>query len=340
LILLTTSDYLPKIGGLTSFTLNIENTLRELDLPYEIFHWKNPEEIKNFDKNKLKNYDLIINIHVMFSWLIDSDHDRMINFIHGSEILMTSPNILKKLYKRIFKKSYFEKMSKCRFNFFISAATLEKISKIGFKSDFSRDIIFHNCIKVSPNKLIEKNIDSDELVMTCIVRNVPHKNLLGTLGFVERVAHLFNRNISLIVPKNSNLNSRSERVKIIELKTDENEERDNAFIKAHFNLLMSKDESNKGFFEGFGLTILEAGKFSTPSIVLDTGGLGEAVHHKFTGWVLKEINDDEILHINIISNEDKYKEVSSNCYQHTVNNHSLEEYKKLIKLISIKEDVA
>ena len=39
-VLITTSDYLPNLGGLTSYTCNVESSLRELGISYELFHWR------------------------------------------------------------------------------------------------------------------------------------------------------------------------------------------------------------------------------------------------------------------------------------------------------------
>lgn len=101
LILLTTSDYFPKLGGLSTFTQNIETVLRELKLEYKLIHCKNYNEIQDISDDELSKCSLIINIHPQFSWFTGKYHEKMINFIHGSEILMTSPNV----FKRIFKKN-------------------------------------------------------------------------------------------------------------------------------------------------------------------------------------------------------------------------------------------
>ncbi len=119
--MITTSDYLPQIGGLSTFTENMEKTLKELCLEYEVFHWKKYTDIKL--SPDLKKYDYILNVHPQFAWLAESSHEKMINFIHGSEILMTSPNLLKRMFKQFKKREYFSKLEESYLNIFISRAT-------------------------------------------------------------------------------------------------------------------------------------------------------------------------------------------------------------------------
>lgn len=329
MILITTSDYLPKLGGLTTFTRNVETVLQELNIPYELFHWNSPNDILNFKTNTLDKYDYIINIHSLFCWLLPSHqhqhHRKMINFIHGSEILMTSPNILKRLFKRLHAKKYFARMHDSHMNLFISHATQTKAVKAGFCVDYSRDLIFHNCIDLHGAQFISNSLmGSSKIVLICIARNVPHKNLEGAVQLAESVAAQLKKPVSLIVPKGTGL--KSSLISIDELSGFSDEERESAFRMAHFNLLLSLDHSAKGFFEGFGLTVLEAGKFGVPSIVLNTGGLPEAVHDNITGHVLKDLSVDSLKELETFVNERAYQEMRKNCYIHTVTDHSLNEY--------------
>lgn len=91
--------------------------------------------------------------------------------------------------------------------------------------------------------------------------------------------------------------------------------RDTIYEKSDFKLLLSLDHSECGFYEGFGLAVVEASKFGTPSVVLNTGGLPENVHHKKTGWVLESISKEEVedFYKYIIEN---YSELSIACHEH------------------------
>lgn len=337
MILLTTSDYFPTLGGLSTFAQNIECVLRELKLEYKLFHWKSFKEIQNISDEELSQFSLVINIHPQFSWLRNSHQAKMINFIHGSEILMTSPNVIKKVYKKINKHEYFKKLGMCYLNIFISEATLSKAHDEGYAVDYSRDLILHNCIDVRDAQFVKKDI-KNKLYFSCIVRNVPHKNLAGSLKFCELVADVTGKEVELMVPKDSRL--ASSRITVKELSGSENDVRDNAYRSSHYNLLLSHDHSKKGFYEGFGLTVLEAAKFGTPSIVMNTGGLPEAVHQGETGWIIDEVSLEVVQDIFNRDNESRYQQMAIDCYGHTIRSHSLHEYTKLLKMISMQRGVA
>jgi glycosyltransferase involved in cell wall biosynthesis len=336
LILITTSDYLPKLGGLSTFTRNIEEVITDLGIPYRVFHWNDPQEILHFDPREIENYELIINVHVLFCWLAPSGQERMMNFIHGSEILMTSPNIFKRIIKNIKKETYFSQMYRSYFNFFISKATQDKAKEKGFKIDYSRDVIFHNCININAvnRKQLPKKL-CEELVFTCIVRNVPHKNVSGAVKFCELVQTIYQIPVKLILPKNTN--AHSTKITIEELLDQSDLERNNSYKVAHYNLLLSLDHSKFGYFEGFGLTVLEAGQFAVPSIVFNTGGLPESVHHNETGYVIDSISEDVVNSLPNLINETIYYTLSEKCFFHTIENHSLDEYKKFFgKILSVR----
>jgi glycosyltransferase involved in cell wall biosynthesis len=337
LILVTTSDYFPKLGGLSSFTENIVKVLKESALPFDLFHWKKYQDIQDYSHDELAKYSLIINIHPQFAWLSDSHHGKMINFVHGSEILMRSPNPVKHIFKRVQRKKYFSKIENCFLNIFISEATHLKAVVEGFKTDYSRDLILHNCIDTNSSQFIKKDI-TGKLVFSCIVRNVPHKNLLGSVNFCEIVSDLTGQQVELLVPKNSQVTS--DKIKIIELKSADDNERDNAYKAAHFNLLLSLDHSSRGFFEGFGLTVLEAAKFGTPSIVMNTGGLPEAVHQGETGWVIEEVSVDSVKTVLSKFDEVNYQKMAIECFKHTTHSHSLNEYSRLFEAIYTQRGVA
>lgn len=330
MILITTSDYFPQIGGLTSFTQNIIDSLKENKIEYDLFHWKNVREIRSFDQKKLDQYELIINVHPMFCWLANNNHEKMINFIHGSEIMMTSKNIFKKIIKKFNKNNFFKKMYNAKNNFFISDFTRAKIQELGYQVQYSRDIVFHNNIKVDSviDEKIEKTNINDEIKLVCVARNVPHKNISGCVLLGELLAKMLERPVSLVLSPGINLKSNT--IKISNLKDFSDEERNKSFKSSHYNLLLSKDCSSEGFFEGFGLTVLEAAVYETPSIVLRSGGLPEAVHHMFNGIVLDEISDDDIAKYKDLFSEISYRNISNRAREHVRNNHSIDLYSKLI----------
>ena len=331
MILVTTSDYYPQMGGLSTFTGNIEKVLKELNVDYEVFHWKKHSDIGKYDKKKLSQYFAIINIHSQFCWQSEITHPRIINFIHGSEVLMTSPNSLKRFVKGINKKSYFERLGKSYLNIFISEASLKKTHERGYAIDYSRDLILHNCIDIQDAEYIARDFNADKWTLSCIVRDVPHKNLKGTLAFCESLQKITKKEIELIVPLDTKISSKN--ILITKLTSHDSAERNEAYKKSQFNLLLSQDHSAIGFYEGFGLTVLEAGKFGTPSVVFSSGGLPEAVHHLATGWVLPSLHHNAIEAFVDQIDDANYLKISKKCHHHTLHSHSLAEYDRLFKCI-------
>ncbi len=332
MILLTTSDYFPQLGGLSTFTANLEKVFKELNLDYEVFHWKKFSDIKKISNKDLTKYSLIVNVHSHVGLNSLFQHNKVVNFIHGSEALFTSPNIIKKIIKKFyFKKKYFSFLEGSFFNVFISEATLKKTMTSGLTPDYSRDLVIHNGIEIKNVHSVIKKLDS-KIVFTCIARNVPHKNISGAIRFCEIYSNLTKKKVQIILP--SGVEASSSQVEIVNLKNSTDEIRNAAFLKAHFNLLLSLDHSHQGFYEGFGLTTLEAAQFSVPSVVLNTGGLPEAVHHKKTGWVLSKINEDEVGQFLNFFDEVNYKKICFEAYRHTKQSHSLESYKLFFKMIS------
>ena len=197
--------------------------------------------------------------------------------------------------------------------------------------DYSRDLVIHNGIEIKNVNSIIKKLDS-KIVFTCIARNVPHKNIAGAIRFCELYSAFTDKKVQMILP--GGVEASSSQIEIVNLKNSTDEVRNAAYLKAHFNLLLSLDHSHLGFYEGFGLTTLEAAQFSVPSVVLNTGGLPEAVHHMKTGWVLSKIDEDEIEQFLEYFDDVNYKKVCIEAYRHTKESHSLESYKLFFKMIS------
>ena len=90
-VLLTTPDYLPKLGGLTTYTLQVEKALKKLDLHYELLVWNSLSDLKKKTSDKKKgDYDYILNVHYQAGYFLKHIGAKQVNFIHGSEILFYS----------------------------------------------------------------------------------------------------------------------------------------------------------------------------------------------------------------------------------------------------------
>lgn len=322
--LLTTSDYLPQLGGLTSFTLNLEASLKSIGFNYDLLHWRSSEK-KIIDINK---YDIVFNVHYLGGYLNPEirKHSKVVNFIHGSEILFTSPSIFKRVVKKILRKpqlNYFERSYK---NIFISNCTYEKLKHNGYKGNYARDLVFHNCINVESANFNEKNIATEVLKVACIARDVPHKNLKGVLQFCEILSDVSGKKVQVYLT--SNKTSDHALVEVFNVSNISNEKRDELLAQVHLNLLLSLDHSRNGFYEGFGLSILEGNIFGTPGVVLNSGGLSENVHHQFNGIVLNEVSHAEVESAWIFLS-DHYHRIQKNAFEHVNKYHGLNQYKAL-----------
>ena len=328
-ILLTTSDYPPKLGGLSTFCIGIEACLKEMGIDYDLFVWKDLNQLRSHKEIKRK-YKWCIHIHFMAGHVLKDFGQRHCNFIHGSEIVFTSPQWHKRLVKNLLKGQFIKYFEKSYFNFFISEFTKELLIKKGLHSRDDRDLVFHNCISLGDEKFVSKNLNEDEIRLTCFARDVPHKNLDGCFQFAKHLAKISSKKVVL----NITCENRwvSQLVEIRDISGVENQKRDNIMRDSHFNLLLSLDHSKKGFFEGFGLTPLEAGRWGTPSIVFKSGGLPESVHHHKTGWVFDSLAPEKILEWwNDI--HENYDSISKEVYRHTHSSHGLDHYKYLLEKV-------
>ena len=326
-VLITTPDYLPKLGGLTTFTIGLEKVLNDLGIIYDILVWDSIGELKNCEHKR--NYDQCLHVHFMAGhFLKHIKSNKVINFIHGSEILFYSPNPIKRLAKMWMKRSLLKYIEKSYLNIFISEATKNLLTSQGHSGDYSRDITLHNCIDTLGARLASLNLEEDELRFICVARDVPHKNIEGALDLCTSALKILNKSIKLYVT--APLSSRGG-VVVENIQGIDNDELELLYQKSHFNILLSLDHSHKGFIEGFGLTVLEAGKYGAPSIVSCYGGLPEAVHHNVTGWVLDSVERASFDNFWLSFDMDKYKQIRLQTYEHTTAVHSLDYYKRFME---------
>ena len=330
MLLLTTPDYLPKLGGLTSHTLNVEKVLKELGVEYELFQWNSYLDIIRYPKTKLAKFDYILNIHSGFNMFMPSNDAKVINFVNGAEMLFYSPSPMKKFVKVLTRKFGLRRMAHAYVNIFISEFTFKKTCSKGLRGDYSRDIIFPMMVDTSHHKLNLKSLN-DPLKFICVARDVPHKNFAGAIYFCELLQEISGRPVEFITVTNKKFES--SKIAIRSVINPSNEQRDKLLAEAHINLLFSLDHSHVGFFEGFGQIVQEAGCLGTPSLVLSTGGLPESVHDEDTGWVLNDLTETSIKNWWKGMNSEKYEKISRECYQHTIDSHDLKEWKKLFKTV-------
>lgn len=322
-ILLTTPDYPPKkIGGLSTFTLNLETNLKSMGLEYDLLVWNSLNELKGAD---FDSYDLVLNVHFMPALKIKNT--KYINFVHGGEIFPYSPNLLKRLLKKIFQKKITQALTNATYNIFISESSFNIFKSLGKKIDYSRDLIYHNTIDLAGAKFIDKEWNQ-ELQICCFARNVPHKNLNGCVELYKQLKKRHPFGAKLYITSDTDYGDPD----IINLGNISDSEREEVLKRSHLNFLLSLDHSSKGQIEGFGLTVLEAGKYGVPSISSTFGGLPESVHHKITGWNLV-LNNKQAFEECYSFFELNYLELREKTYHHTIDCHRIEMYQKLLESI-------
>ncbi len=325
-VLLTTSDYLPQLGGLTTYTQNIEICLNNLKIEYDLFHWKSISDLKKFSTTQ--SYTHLINIHFMGGFYLQHilPACKHINVYHGSELFFTSPNIVKKIIKKIIKSQMIKYIAQVKNNIFISSYTQSIAKKMGLHLSYERDLIFHNCIDVSLASYTKQTIDQ-KITFCSIVRDTPHKNVIGCIEFCEHLQTITKKKIILSLPFKKYTSNIVE-IKVYPQLTDT--QREELYRESHFNLLLSLDHSSQGFIEGFGLSCLEAGKYGTPSIVLKTGGLPDNVHSLLNGLVINDTDSNQVSRINHLLEADRYHQLRLDTFNHTIISHALSRYEPLL----------
>lgn len=330
-VILTTPDYPPKLGGLSTFSRNLNDLLLEMNLDVEIMQWNTKTFVRS-SRFLIPKGDLYIHVHFMAGMLGQFPPEKSVNFCHGSEILFTSPNPIKKIIKKLGKfkgLDYFEK-SLC--NFFISNFTRKKLCSLGLKNNYGRDFVVHNNIRVNMDitPSIKKYGDNGRIRVCSIARDVPHKNLKGAYMFCLLLHKFTDFQVEFHVTSKQFTSKVG--VEVFPLTDKSDEEIQEVYKNSDLNLLLSKDHSEEGFFEGFGLTVLEAAQYGVPSVVSNTGGLAENVHHLYNGYVLSEVTEKTVqdFHSQALDNFEKW---SVNAYSHLSSSHQLETYKKIISKI-------
>ncbi|PIP91648.1 MAG: hypothetical protein COW01_01595 [Bdellovibrionales bacterium CG12_big_fil_rev_8_21_14_0_65_38_15] len=324
-VLLTTPEYPPhQLGGIATLSKTIVDALEAEGCTVTIFVWRKPQEVNQAIKNFQGH---LIHAHYWPSlWIASKDKKRSINIIHGAELLTYSKNPLIHFIKKRTKKYSNRALEQACANIFISQFSLDKAEQLGMKINYSRDILFPNRIDLTDVKMTKASSlkDSDEIKLCCFARDVPHKNIQGTIYFSELLADISKKKVSLRLGPGQYRSTKIE----INCEVVKNEQRDQIYKDSHFNCIFSLDQSHIGNVEGFGLTPLEAAKHSTPSIGFASGGLTESIHEQKTGWILKSINRDSVekwyreamIH---------YDDIAANCFKHTINNHSSSDYANL-----------
>lgn len=317
--LITTSDYYPQIGGLSTFCSNIEKSLTRNNIPYDVFHW---QTFRCFKSLQTEKYSMMIHIHPWASFYLSLFKKRMIpyvNFYHGSEILFCGSSQFKTLIKKIIRPYVIQKFEQAKNNVFISEFTFNKLLESGFRPNYSKDLVFHNTIEQVASYFIDLKIN-DRITFICVARDVPHKNLDGCVHFCENLKKMLpHLQVELRITSSR---FKSELVEIIDISASTDDQVKHHYRESHFNLLLTHDHSKLGYYEGFGLTCLEAASYGVPSIVSSHGGLPENVHHGLNGLVLPDSSDFKTFPFSLFDNADTYSKLRQSTFSHNQDSHA------------------
>jgi glycosyltransferase involved in cell wall biosynthesis len=323
-VLLTTPDYPPKLGGLSTFCKNIEFALKSLGLDYDLLVW-DPKKPLSARDELAHSYQWGVHIHFQGGLVLADKCEKNINFLHGSEILFTSPNPLKRLMKSLLKGRALNYLQKSYFNISISEFTMNRVSQKGLNIDYARDLVFHNCIDLNSSHFVEKSLSDDVINFICVARDVPHKNLELAFELVMSYSMRFQKKVKFYCTREFDDFGT---VECFNIQGRDDEEIRKLYCESHFNLLLSRDDSKVGFYEGFGLTVLESGCWGTPSITADSGGLPEACHDLETGWVYNLGSSFDNLFDKIEASS--YPSISRRVFEHSHQSHGRILYEKLL----------
>lgn len=347
-ITLTGPDFLPKVGGLSTYTETIKEALIAIGSEVEILPWASLQiknNLKHFEQ-QLSWADWIINTHSLFCYFIPDYHkkfsNKTINFIQGSELCFNSPNFFKALYKKIFKSKMLRPIEESVYNIFISQFTYQKILETGYRSDFSKDLFFYPPLRSLDSKAHNnsRNLINDKynrmkdqgVSLIWPSRFAPHKNGHDVFVFCQLLSEISGLKVTLYL-------TTSYQSKIPEGSSfkcffiDRDISLVDAYKKSHFNLIFSKDLFSQGFFEGFGLTALEAAQFGTPTLATPWGGQKEAVHANFTGQIINQINREEAQKWWDTLSCQFYLDLSKNCFEHTHHFHQKNKLENFLALL-------
>lgn len=315
-VLITTPDYPPqRIGGISTYVLNIEKVLESLKIEFKVFVWNSLSDLKSINLNE---YSHIINAH--FHALLKLDHPQMLTIVHGGELYSYSKNPFKKFLKSFLHKKILHSLTKSKKNIFVSEFSYNLFSELYGARDVSRDFVFHNCIDLGDSYFIEKNLEK-EIHLCCFVRDVPHKNIAGTIELYKNLKKSHPHKVTLTIT--SNIITDDEDIISIPNATDE--QREEVLKKSHLNILLSLDHGHIGNIEGFGLTVLEAGKYGVPTLGLSNGGLVESIHHLKTGVLIDQLDE---LYSTL---KESYEQLARNVYDHTHMSHGLTSMERFLK---------
>ena len=82
-VLITTPDYPPLLGGLSTFSFQIEKVLKSLGFNCDLLVWEGIKDLKEKSKKLVAQYNTVFHIHFLGTSFLNLDSGKHIIFYHG-----------------------------------------------------------------------------------------------------------------------------------------------------------------------------------------------------------------------------------------------------------------
>jgi len=223
---------------------------------------------------------------------------------HGNELLQTNSKKNKKIFKILNQTSAIVANSNYTLNL-VKQFRLQKPVLIKIHPGTSN---FQNIKETKINK-----IQGHPVVLT-LARLEKRKGHIFVLNCIEKLKNEFSNIQYIIVGEGPELSYLKKIVKnkkldqnVIFLGKANDSEKKYIFSKTDLMIMPTIDESQNRSIEGFGIAYIEAALFGIPSIATNVGGASEAVLHNKTGIVLNHIDELEVNFRELLTNQEKRK---------------------------------
>ena len=252
---------------------------------------------------------------------INSQNIPVICLAHGNELLSKNKSKKNRIYNTLSKVPYIIANSKYTFNLVKKILPENKMIKYIYPGA-------NDLYSVASQKFI--NISGNPILLT-LSRLEKRK---GHLEIIKAVAKLILQHPNLkyfIAGEGSEKTKLKKIVKQYSLEKNikftgavNDSQKKYLFENADLMVMPTLDESNKLSIEGFGISYIEAAFHGIPSIASNIGGTPEAVIHNETGIIVNGKEDLYNALDNLLSNQDKIKQLGQNAKKRAISNFSWE----------------
>ena len=123
-------------GGIKTYQDDLIKCLINLEFEHQLHTWKT-KKCMSLSNEFLSQFDLILHLHFLGGYYLNRHDKRNINIIHGAEISFSSPGFLKRIFKRVLRKSFLNYLEQSDKNIFVSRFSLERLKSKGHREKVS-----------------------------------------------------------------------------------------------------------------------------------------------------------------------------------------------------------